>query len=146
MQLDRAERERRQALVAAHYDAENDLDLEAIMATMSPDAEMIYNGQRFPDPASIRWAHSYMGMSPQPGAFSGLKTLRDQEHFTTDEVVVEGRVCGRHVGEFQGFAPTQRDVELPFVAFYRFDAQGLLTSERVVMNLGALESSASSGR
>ncbi len=29
-----------------------------------------------------------------------------------------------------GFAPTERDVELPFVAFYRFDNNGKLTSER----------------
>jgi hypothetical protein len=30
-------------------------------------------------------------------------------------------------------------VELPFVAFYRFDDNGKLTSERVVMNLGPLQ-------
>jgi len=35
-------------------------------------------------------------------------------------------------------AATNRDVELPFVAFYRFDEKGRLTSERVVMNLGPL--------
>jgi len=45
-------------------------------------------------------------------------------------------LCGTHVGEFQGFAPSGCDVELPFVAFYRFDAAGGLVSERVVMNLG----------
>lgn len=31
-----------------------------------------------------------------------------------------------------------RDVVLPFVTFYRFDRSGLLTSERIVMNLGML--------
>jgi len=31
------------------------------------------------------------------------------------------------------------DVELPFVAFYRFDNNGKLTAERVVMNLGPLQ-------
>jgi hypothetical protein len=49
-----------------------------------------------------------------------------------------GRVCGKHRSEFLGFPPTERDVELPFVAFYCFDANGKLTSERVVMNLGPL--------
>ncbi len=53
-------------------------------------------------------------------------------------MIVEGRMLGRHTGEFQGFAPTGCEVELPFVAFYRFDADGLLASERVVMNLGVL--------
>jgi len=57
---------------------------------------------------------------------------------TDTEIVIEGRSCGKHVSEFLGFLPTGRDVELPFVAFYRFDASGKLTSERVVMNLGPL--------
>ena len=43
-----------------------------------------------------------------------------------------------HIGEFQGFAPSGREVELPFVAFYRFDGAGKLVAERVVMNLGPL--------
>jgi hypothetical protein len=62
----------------------------------------------------------------------------DAEHFTDDEIVVEGRLTGKHSSEFLGFPPTDREIELPFVAFYRFDAQGKLTSERVVMNLGPL--------
>jgi predicted ester cyclase len=61
------------------------------------------------------------------------RRARDQ-----DFAAVEGRLRGKHVGEFQGFPPTGRDVELPFVAFYRFDDAGKLVSERVVMNLGPL--------
>ncbi len=64
--------------------------------------------------------------------------MPEHTHFTADEIVIEGRLCGKHVGEFQGFPPTEREVELPFVAFYRFDVAGKLTSERVVMNLGPL--------
>ena len=69
---------------------------------------------------------------------SDLQATIDEEHFTDDETVIEGRLCGKHAKEFMGFAPTDRDVELPFVAFYRFDDNGKLTSERVVMNLGPL--------
>ena len=58
-----AEQERRRALLAAHYAAENDHDLDRIMATFASGAEMIYNGQRFADPESIRWAHGYIGLS-----------------------------------------------------------------------------------
>jgi hypothetical protein len=138
MPIDDRERERRRALVRAHYAAENDHDLERIMATFSKDGVMLYNRQSFPGDETIRWAHGYMGMSAAPGAFAGLRAVIDEEHFTDAETVIEGRVCGNHSREFLGFAPTQRDVELPFVAFYRFDAQGKLTSERVVMNLGPL--------
>ena len=138
MPIDDPERERRRALVRAHYAAENDHDLERIMGTFSRDAVMLYNRQEFPSDKAIRLAHGYMGMSAAPGAFSGLRAIIDQEHFTDTETVIEGRVCGKHSGEFLGFPPTRRDVELPFVAFYRFDADGKLSSERVVMNLGPL--------
>jgi hypothetical protein len=102
---------------------------------------MLYNRQPFPSDETIRWAHGYAGMSAAPGAFDGLRNIVDQEHFTDTETVIEGRLCGTHIGEFLGFPPTQRVVELPFVAFYCFDAGGKLVSERVVMDLGALGAS-----
>lgn len=138
MPIDEGERARRRALIEAHYAAENAHDLERIMATFSPRGEMLYNRQSFPEPEAIRLAHGYIGFSDAAGAFAGIHNEIDAEHFTDDEIVVEGRLCGTHAGEFQGFAPTGRAVELPFVAFYRFDAAGKLVSERVVMNLGPL--------
>jgi len=136
--IDNQERERRRALVRAHYAAENDHDLERIMGTFSADAVMLYNRQSFPSDETIRSAHGYIGMSAAPGALHGLRAIVDQEHFTDTETVIEGRVCGTHSREFLGFPPTGRDVELPYIAFYRFDADGKLSSERVVMNLGPL--------
>jgi predicted ester cyclase len=136
---DRASEDRRRALLRAHYAAENANDLDRIMGTFSTagGTTMVYNHQPFSDPDGIRAAHAYIGFSAA-GAFEGLQTTADHEHLTADEIVVEGRLRGKHVGEFQGFPPTGRDVELPFVAFYRFDDAGKLVSERVVMNLGSL--------
>jgi hypothetical protein len=136
--IDAKERDRRRALLAAHYEAENACDIDGIMATFAPNAEMIYNGQHFTVADHIRWAHGYIGMSAEPGGLTNLRSVRDREHDTDDEIIVEGRLFGTHTGEFQGFAPTGRDVVLPFITFYRFDASGLLASERVVMNLGML--------
>lgn len=133
-----AERARRRALLHAHYAAENARDLDRILETFSPGAEMLYNRQPFTDGESIGLAHGYIGFSEAAGAFAGIRNVIDREHFTDDEVVVEGRLCGTHAGEFQGFAPSGREVELPFVAFYCFDRTGKLVSERVVMNLGPL--------
>jgi hypothetical protein len=138
MPIDDTERARRRGLVAAHYAAENARQLERILATFSPEAEMLYNRQSFATPETIGLAHGYIGFSDAGGAFAGLHNVVDGEHFTDDEIVIEGRLCGEHVGEFQGFAPSGRAVELPFVAFYRFDTAGKLVSERVVMNLGPL--------
>jgi predicted ester cyclase len=108
------------------------------MATFSGDAEMLYNRQSFHEPDTIRVAHAYFGLSAAAGAFKDLRVVPDHEHFTADEIVIEGRMCGTHVGDFEGFPPTGRDVEMPYVAFYRFDEHGKLASERVVMNLGVL--------
>jgi hypothetical protein len=138
MPITDAERKRRRQLLHVHYAVENRNDLDGIMRTFSGGAEMLYNRQSFTDGDAIRLAHAYIGFHGDGGAFAGLRNVVDGEHFTDDEIVVEGRLCGRHVGEFQGFAPTGREVELPFVAFYRFDAGGELVSERVVMNLGTL--------
>ena len=139
MTIDATERDRRRALIKEHYDAENDHDLDRIMDTFADDAVMHYNHLRLEDDEAIRGAHTLVGMSASPGAFSGFRHTIDAEHYTDEETVVEGRMFGKHSNEFLGFAPTERDVELPFVAFYRFDNNDKLTSERVVMNLGPLQ-------
>ncbi len=141
MPITDSEKARRRGLLKTHYDVENSHDMSAIMATFSPDAEMIYNRIPFTDPQSIRAAHGLLGFSGMDGAFDDIQHYIDDEHFTEDEVIVEGRLCGKHVGEFQGIEATGRNVELPFVAFYHFDETDKLISERIVMNLGVLVAS-----
>ena len=135
------EKTRRRALLKTHYDVENDHDMNGIMATFAPDGEMLYNRIPFTDPQSIRGAHDLIGFSGTEGALKDIHNYIDVEHFTEDEIIVEGRLCGKHVGEFQGFKATDRNVELPFVAFYHFDKTDKLISERIVMNLGVLGAS-----
>jgi hypothetical protein len=141
MPITDSEKTRRRALLETHYEVENNHDMNGIMATFSPDAEMIYNRIPFTDPQSIRYAHGLLGFSGTDGAFDDIQHYIDDEHFTEDEVIVERRLCGKHVGEFQGIEATGRNVELPFVAFYHFDETDKLISERIVMNLGALVAS-----
>jgi len=138
MAIDEAERQRRRALLNAHLAAENDHDLDAVMRTFSADTEMLYNGRSFTEHEGIRWAHEYFGWSSAQGAFSDLHVVVEREHFTADEIVIEQRLFGKHVGEFLGFPPTGRSFELRAVGFYQFDEDGKLKSERVVMNLGPL--------
>jgi len=141
MPITDSEKTRRRALLKIHYDVENGHDMNGIMATFAPDAEMLYNRIPFTDPQSIRDAHSLIGFSGTDGAFEDIHNHIDGEHFTDDEIIVEGRLCGKHVREFQGIEATGRNVELPFVAFYHFDETDKLISERVVMNLGVLVAS-----
>jgi ketosteroid isomerase-like protein len=138
MTVTESERARRRVLLDHHYAVENDGDLAGIMATFAPDAVMHYNGVPFATPEAIEAAHSYLGFADAAGAFDEPQNHIDRVSFTDTDVVVEGRLTGTHRREFLGFAGTDRPVELPFSAFYRFDPDGLLTSERVVMNLGPL--------
>lgn len=141
MAISQQERERRRALYRAHREAEDRHDLDAILETFSQErASMLYNRAHWTDLDAIRAAHVYLGMSDAQGAFDDIRTVVDAEHFTDDEIVIEGRLVGKHVGDFLGFAPTGREVELPYVTFYRFDDGGKLVSERVVMNTGVLAS------
>ncbi len=141
MSITDSEKARRRALLQTHYDVENGHDMNGIMETFSPDGEMLYNRTPFTDPQSIRDAHALIGFSGTDGAIEDLHNYIDSEHFTDDEIIVEGRLCGKHVGEFLGIEATGRYVELPFVAFYHFDKTDKLISERVVMNLGVLVAS-----
>ena len=72
-----SEKTRRRALLKTHYDVENDHDVNGIMATFAPDAEMLYNRIPFTDPQSIRYAHDLLGFS-EDGAFGSVGTFAVQ--------------------------------------------------------------------
>ncbi len=138
MSINESERQRRKALVYAHMATENGHDVDAVMATFADDTEMIFNGLSVRDHKIIHHLHSQFAFSPDQSAITGTRLVADREHFTDDEVVIEGRLCGRHVADWGAYPATGRDVELPYVAFYRFDDDGKLSSERVVMDFGPL--------
>lgn len=137
MPVEENERARRHALLARHYAAENRHEIEKIMDTFAPDATMIYNRQVYQGVDAIALAHAYFGFSNQ-GAFAHPTNTIDRESISDRDIIVEGTFRGKHIGEFLGFAPTEREVELPFVAIYEFDHAGKLISERVVMNIAPL--------
>ena len=114
MTIDATEQARRRALIEEHYAAENDHDLERIMDTFADDAVMQFNHLPLEDDEGIRGAHILIGKSDSPGALSGLRNMIDAEHYTNEETVVEGRMCGKHSKELLGFAPTEREVETFF--------------------------------
>ncbi|HUS22912.1 MAG TPA: nuclear transport factor 2 family protein [Aeromicrobium sp.] len=138
MAVTESERARREALLERHYAVENAGDLAGIMATFAPDAVMHYNGVPFSTPEAIEAAHAYLGFADVAGAFDNPQNHIDRVSHTDTDVVVEGRLSGAHVQDFLGFAGTGSPVVLPFTAFYCYGHDGLLTSERVVMNLGPL--------
>ena len=138
MPIDQAERERRRRLLKAHIDAENAHDAPAIVKTFADDGVMIFNSSTFKGHQSILPALEGFGMSKEPGSLANLQVLIDREHFTEDEIIIEGRVVGKHVGFFGPLPPTNAEISMPFVTVYRFDSSDKLTYERVVMNVSPM--------
>ena len=140
-------RQRAQAEQRSHWRAHYDVhmgeechhDVEGVMATFDDQAEMIFNGMPFRDRQSITMGHLLFGWSASTqGAFEDGHSITDSPLYTDRELFVHGRFRGRHVRDLLGFPGTGRDVELPYAAFYRFDAQGKLVSERIVMDWSPL--------
>jgi hypothetical protein len=138
MTINETERQRRRTLVYAHMAVENAHDVDGVMKTFAEDTEMIFNGLAVRDHKVIHHLHSQFAFSAEQSAIQGTTLVVDREHFTDDEIVIEGRLCGKHVADWGAYPASGRDVELPYVAFYRFDGDDKLSSERVVMDFGTL--------
>ena len=139
MPPDARERERRRRLVSAHVAAENAHDLDAIAATFAPHAIVDVNGTVATTPAQIAQTHALYGFGPAGGLLSQLQVIHEREHFTEEDIVYEGHFHGFHTGSPPGFPPPSgRELELPYIVVYRFDAAGKLVSERARVELSPI--------
>jgi len=126
------QRARWRSLARAHVDAENAHDLTAIAATFAEHAIAQVNDELVATTIDgIAATHAFFGFSDQPGMFTDLQVIPEREHFTDEEIVYEGHFRGVHTGDAPGYPPASgREVELPYIVVYRFDAEGKLVSER----------------
>jgi len=135
----RAERQdereqRRQRTLQAHLDAENALDLDAVMATYARRAELVFNGVIANRPAEIErmMTELFMGLE-------GYSVVVAQQQNTPRGILVEGALSGRHIRGLAGFPATNRNLVIPYSAFYGFSRQGdAIQGKRVVANYGVL--------
>jgi hypothetical protein len=121
----------------AHRQPEDDMDLDRIMASFAADAVMEVNGRSIGDLAAIRAFHATLGFATG-GALSDIAISEDRSLLTDDHAVLEGYVRGRHTGDFMGMPASQRTVELPYCALYRFNDGGKLAHERVYIDVTPL--------
>jgi len=132
--LQSTSRERREAVVRQHWDAENRHDPAGVVASFSADRAS-YDipafgsaGQR-PDAASVRelWENmlaAFPDFHIEPGPM-----LHGDNH-----IFVEVRVTGTQRGEFAGIPPTGRSVDLRRVAnLFEFEGDELVC-ERVYID------------
>jgi steroid delta-isomerase-like uncharacterized protein len=124
-------RQRREAIVKQHAEAENRHDVEATIATFHrPRYEV--NGQPSDGEAAVR--------ELLQGLMHGLPDLHaeigDMRH-ADDAVFGETLITGTHDGEWAGIPPTGRRVEVLVATIFEFDEDRLLC-EKVYMDFAAV--------
>jgi steroid delta-isomerase-like uncharacterized protein len=131
-------RERREAIVTAHVEAENRHDVEATIGTFHrPRYEV--NGDPSDGEAAVRdlW-HELLT------AFPDFHVETGKTHHADDAVIGEGRVSGTHTGPFAGIPATGRRIAYPVVGIFEFDEDRLVCekvyfdSATILRQLGVL--------
>jgi len=124
-------RQRREAIVNQHAEAENRHDIGATIATFHhPRYEV--NG----DPSDGAEAVRELLQGLMRG-FPDLHAQIGKMRHAHDAVIIEGLITGTHDGEWAGIPPTGRRVEVPVVGIFEFDADRLLC-EKVYMDFAAV--------
>jgi predicted ester cyclase len=131
-------RQRREAIVRQHAEAENWLDVEATIATFHhPRYE--FNGHPSDGGEAVRellqgFMHGFPDFHIEPTRLRHLD----------DGVLFEGLMTGTHDGEWASMRPTGRRIEVPVVGIFEFDADRLLCEKvhldmaKVLKQIGVL--------
>jgi steroid delta-isomerase-like uncharacterized protein len=124
-------RQRREAIVRQHAEAENRHDVEATIATFHhPRYEV--NGDPSDGAEAVRELLQGM-MHGLPDLHIDTVKLRHAD----DAVIIEGLITGTHDGEWAAIPPTGRRVEVPVAAIFEFDGDRLLC-EKVYMDFATV--------
>jgi steroid delta-isomerase-like uncharacterized protein len=124
-------RQRREAIVNQHAEAENRHDVEAVIATFhQPRYEL--NGEPSDGEEAVRELlqgimHALPDLDLQPSR------LRHMD----DGVLVEGIITGTHDGEWAGIPPSGGRITVPVVGIFEFDGDRLVC-EKVHLDMASL--------
>ena len=113
-------RERREAIVSEHVDAENRHDVEATIATFERSRYEV-NGEESDGESAVRDL-----LGELMGAFPDFRVDVERLRHAEDAVIGEGRVTGTHQGPFGGIPATGRPVDYPAVAIFEFEEDRLV--------------------
>jgi len=126
----------RQARVDEHMRAENEHDVDAIMATFGTDPWFELNGVQLPGTSGIRGMYDAFGFGNN-GSFSDIRLDEVHRHVSDDAIILELTINGRHTGEFQGVPASGNAFRIPACAVFGFDSDEKVAGERVYFD-GAL--------
>ncbi len=123
-------RARCERVLEAHLRAANAHDVAAILDTFGEHGALVLNGQRFVGGEQIRRAHEEFGFGGS-GTFSDLRLEVKTRHATSEAIILEQQLTGRHTGAWSGLSATGKAVEVAVCTVYTFDAQARIAEERV---------------
>jgi steroid delta-isomerase-like uncharacterized protein len=120
---DRDLRERREAIVRRHMDAEMAGDLDATLATFDgePEYDIAPLHQLHRGDTAVRELLAHL-----LGAFPDLVLSIVVLRHTPDAVIIEGVMTGTHRGTYAGFPASGRSMDLRAAVFFLFDGDRLL--------------------
>jgi predicted ester cyclase len=127
----------RDQTMEVHLAAEAAHDVDAIMATYAPDAEVVFNGRVFDTLEQIRNLHLALGFGGK-GALPDLSSPPLRIFNVGEVIVIEYCIQGTHEGEFFGIQPTGKKVEMAAMVIYEFDDDARLKSERAYIDITPL--------
>ncbi len=124
-------RQRREAIVNQHLEAENRHDVEGTIATFHrPRYEV--NGQVSDGAAAVRELLQGL-MDGFPDLHAELEAMRHAD----DAVFGEARITGTHAGEWAGIPPTGRRIDVTMAGIFEFDEDRLLC-EKVYVDFATM--------
>jgi steroid delta-isomerase-like uncharacterized protein len=138
--MDLSTRDRREAIVREHMEAENRLDFDTALATFThPRYELVGLGQVYDGPDEVR---EYFRRSrlPFPDQRNEVIALHHADH----AVISEFWLMGTHLGPLGDVAPTGHTFRVRMCAVFEFDDEGLVC-ERVYFNPGDILGQLSQG-
>jgi steroid delta-isomerase-like uncharacterized protein len=128
-------RQRREAVVRSHMEAENVQDFETVMGTFShPRYEIVPTGQVHDGDAAVR-QYFKDTRTAFPDQRNELIALRHAD----DAVVVEFWLLGTHRGALGGVAPSGKSFRVQMTALFLFEGDGdRIVCERVYFDSASL--------
>ncbi len=126
-------RQRREAIVREHIEAENSHDVSRAIATFHhPRYEVAPFGSPNDGAESV-----HQLLSGMFAAFPDFHVAVPRLHHADEAVVVEFVMTGTHRGPFAGLPPTGRRIEVPLVGIFDFEDDRLMC-EKVYFDMATL--------
>jgi steroid delta-isomerase-like uncharacterized protein len=126
-------REKREATVLEHVDAENRHDVAASVGTFHMPRYQVF-------PMGIIHDGKQAVEELLSGVFSGFPDFKvhiDKTHHSEDAVILEVRMTGTHLGDWAGIKATGRSMDVPVACIFEFNEDKLLC-EKVYFDMATL--------